>query len=441
MTRPRDRAGGGLLRAVPDRHRRGSRVRGRRKPVHVRRRRRRLALHGTGASSATRRTPAGTPRAGWARPSRRPRPRAGGCARRTCAPRATRPGSNGTLIRIDPANGAGVPGNPGFSSADPNERRILAYGLRNPYGLAIRPGTNDVWIADRGHGYWSELDRVPNPADPVRNFGWPCYEGGLDENGNPYARIRPRSDDFDLDICENLYAEGTATAAPYWAYDHELPGRAGRGLPRERTGRADQHLSQRARVLPAGRRLLPGRLPGRAVLQRPLARLHLGDAARPRRPARSGQRGEVRAASGVPARPRGGSRRRSLLRRQRDRGREALPLLAQRIEPGAERGRAGGSALPATGRSRSTSTAPARATRMPGTCSPTHGTSTATARPTTRPRSSRAAPTPRRAATRSHCGSPTPPAPRPPTRSRWRSQSRPGGLDRHAGRRHDVEGG
>ena len=132
-------------------------------------------------------------------------------------------GLSGTLIRIDPATGLGVPGNPGFSSADPNERRVLAYGLRNPYGLAIRPGTNDVWIADRGHGYWSELDRVPNPTDPVRNFGWPCYEGALDEDGNPYPRIRPRSDDQDLNICENLYAEGTATTPPYWAYDHELP--------------------------------------------------------------------------------------------------------------------------------------------------------------------------------------------------------------------------
>ena len=131
-------------------------------------------------------------------------------------------GLGGSLIRIDPATGEGVPGNPGFSSADPNERRILAYGLRNAYGLAIRPGTNDVWIADRGHGYWSELNRVPNPTDPVRNFGWPCYEGGLDADGDPYARIRPRSDDFDLDICEHLYAEETATTAPYWAYDHEL---------------------------------------------------------------------------------------------------------------------------------------------------------------------------------------------------------------------------
>jgi glucose/arabinose dehydrogenase len=131
-------------------------------------------------------------------------------------------GLAGSLIRIDPATGAAVPGNPGFFSLDANQRRILAYGLRNPYRIAIRPGTNDVWIADRGHGYWSELDRVPNPTDPVRNFGWPCYEGALDANGTPYARIRPRSDDQNLNICENLYAARTATTPPYWAYDHEL---------------------------------------------------------------------------------------------------------------------------------------------------------------------------------------------------------------------------
>ena len=102
-------------------------------------------------------------------------------------------GLAGALIRIDPATGEGVPGNPRFSSTDPNERRILAYGLRNPYRLAIRPGTNDVWIADRGHGYWSEVDRVPDPADPVRNFGWPCYEGALDQNGDPVSPASGRA--------------------------------------------------------------------------------------------------------------------------------------------------------------------------------------------------------------------------------------------------------
>jgi glucose/arabinose dehydrogenase/PKD repeat protein len=132
-------------------------------------------------------------------------------------------GLAGSLARIDPDTGEGVVGNPMFSSAEPNARRMLAHGFRNPVRLAIRPGTNDVWVADRGGGYFEELDRVPDPTDPVRNFGWPCYEGGMDANGNPYARIRPRSDDQDLNICEDLYDEVTATSAPYWAYDHEQP--------------------------------------------------------------------------------------------------------------------------------------------------------------------------------------------------------------------------
>jgi PKD repeat protein/glucose/arabinose dehydrogenase len=132
-------------------------------------------------------------------------------------------GLAGSLIRVHPDTGEGVPGNPMFTSPDANERRMIAHGFRNPARLAVRPGTNDVWVADRGGGYWEELDRVQGGADPVRNFGWPCYEGGMDANGVPYARVRPRSDDQGLDICENLYAEGSATSAPYWAYDHEQP--------------------------------------------------------------------------------------------------------------------------------------------------------------------------------------------------------------------------
>ena len=132
-------------------------------------------------------------------------------------------GLAGSLARIDPDTGEGVLGNPMYTSPEPNARRMLAHGFRNAMQLAIRPGTNDVWVTDRGGGYFEEFDRVPDPTDPVRNFGWPCYEGGIDANGNPYPRIRPRSDEQDLDICENLYAEVTGTQAPYWAYDHEQP--------------------------------------------------------------------------------------------------------------------------------------------------------------------------------------------------------------------------
>jgi glucose/arabinose dehydrogenase len=116
-------------------------------------------------------------------------------------------GLDGALIRIDPRTGAGAPDNPLASSGSANEQRIVAYGLRDAVRLAIRPGTNDVWIGDRGGGYWEEFDRVTDTAS-VRNFGWPCYEGGIDASGDPYTRIRPMSDRQNLNICENLYLAG-----------------------------------------------------------------------------------------------------------------------------------------------------------------------------------------------------------------------------------------
>jgi glucose/arabinose dehydrogenase/chitodextrinase len=130
-------------------------------------------------------------------------------------------GLSGSLIRIDPITGAAAPGNPLAGNADPNARRMLAYGLRNPFRMAIRPGTNDVYVADVGGGYWEEIDRVQAGTDPVRNFGWPCYEGGTHADGSTYAKKLASWDAMNLDMCENLYADGTS-AAPYWAYEHDV---------------------------------------------------------------------------------------------------------------------------------------------------------------------------------------------------------------------------
>ncbi len=132
-------------------------------------------------------------------------------------------GLDGSLIRIDPATGAGAPNNPLKNSKDANERRMIGYGLRDSVRLAIRPGTSEVWVTDRGGGYWEEFMRVQTPVSAVQNFGYPCYEGGIDATGNPFARIRPASHAENLNICENLYKAVNATVAPYWGYDHELP--------------------------------------------------------------------------------------------------------------------------------------------------------------------------------------------------------------------------
>jgi glucose/arabinose dehydrogenase/PKD repeat protein len=120
---------------------------------------------------------------------------------------------SGTLIRINPSTGAGASGNPLAGSSDANAKRILAYGFRDSTHVAVRPGTSDMWVTDRGGGYFEEINRVSS-ASSVRNFGWPCYEG---------FNIRKRSDEQDLNICEGLYAAGNADTDPHWAYDHELP--------------------------------------------------------------------------------------------------------------------------------------------------------------------------------------------------------------------------
>ena len=132
-------------------------------------------------------------------------------------------GLSGSLIRIDPNTGAGLPDNPLASSSDANARRILAYGLRNPFRLAIRPETNDVFVADVGEGRWEEVDRVADFRAPVENFGWPCYQGGADSSGAFVPVVNPSFDSLNVNICEDLYREPGGSAAPYFAYAHDVP--------------------------------------------------------------------------------------------------------------------------------------------------------------------------------------------------------------------------
>ncbi|HEV2786211.1 MAG TPA: PQQ-dependent sugar dehydrogenase [Solirubrobacteraceae bacterium] len=133
-------------------------------------------------------------------------------------------GLDGTLLRVDPATGAGAPDNPHAASSDPNLRRIVAAGLRNPFRIAIRPGTNEIWVAEVGWNTWEEINRVPAaPGDAdIDNFGWPCYEGHARQGGY---------DSANLDICESLYVQPGAVAAPYFAYKHDVKVVPGEGCP------------------------------------------------------------------------------------------------------------------------------------------------------------------------------------------------------------------
>ncbi|WP_328473445.1 PQQ-dependent sugar dehydrogenase [Actinoplanes sp. NBC_00393] len=130
---------------------------------------------------------------------------------------------DGTLLRLDPATGAAAAGNPNIGAADPNIRRIVANGLRNPYRITMRPGTNETWISDTGWTTWEEVNRVVDPTAGVTNFGWPCWEGN--------AR-QPGYDGANLPICENLYTQPSGThTQPFVAWNHSSKLIAGEACP------------------------------------------------------------------------------------------------------------------------------------------------------------------------------------------------------------------
>ena len=104
---------------------------------------------------------------------------------------ATRSHSTARSSGSMPATGAARPDNPNAASSDPNVRRIVATGLRQPFRMTTRPGTNELWIGDVGWNTWEEIDRVANPTTlPIENFGWPCYEGLAEQPA--YEALEPR---------------------------------------------------------------------------------------------------------------------------------------------------------------------------------------------------------------------------------------------------------
>ena len=101
-----------------------------------------------------------------------------------------------------------------------------------------------------------------------------------------------------------------------------LQPRLGRGQRRELPDR--RLVDLRPHLLRRGQ--LPGELPRRALLRRLLARLHLGDAPRWKRPAGCEQSPDVRRCGGEPGRSPNGPERRRLLRRFRRRNDQAHPF-------------------------------------------------------------------------------------------------------------------
>lgn len=121
---------------------------------------------------------------------------------------------SGKIIRVDPASGEGWPDNPLAGSLNPNTRRIVADGFRNPFRFTIDPDTGEIYGDNVGASDFEEIDRFAASSETTYNSGWPCYEGPVRQ-----SLFAP----LGLTACENLYAgEPGSTSQPFFYYSHKL---------------------------------------------------------------------------------------------------------------------------------------------------------------------------------------------------------------------------
>jgi len=88
----------------------------------------------------------------------------------------------GKLLRIDvrsddfpsdPNRNYSIPSNNPFRTVNGARPEIWAYGLRNPWSMAIQRGTNRIFINDVGSHVFEEI----NEGEAGCNYGWPLTEG------------------------------------------------------------------------------------------------------------------------------------------------------------------------------------------------------------------------------------------------------------------------
>lgn len=103
----------------------------------------------------------------------------------------------GKVLRLDVSTGSAAAGNPFQDDPDWNAG-IWTYGHRNVQGLALRPGTNEMWSVEHGPSVDDEVNRLVQPGG---NAGWDPRP--RDASGNPsgalgYNESVPMTD-FSLD--------------------------------------------------------------------------------------------------------------------------------------------------------------------------------------------------------------------------------------------------
>lgn len=118
------------------------------------------------------------------------------------------------ILRMDRFTGAAVSSNPWFndtSHTDPKVDYFFAKGFRNPFGLRMRPGTNDLWLFEVGDG-WEQIFLVT----PGSRQGWPTENNTTDGSKlMPKLAYQTNVSTFGGCITRGCFYNGSAFPAQY----------------------------------------------------------------------------------------------------------------------------------------------------------------------------------------------------------------------------------
>ncbi|OZM83874.1 sorbosone dehydrogenase family protein [Pseudonocardia sp. MH-G8] len=80
----------------------------------------------------------------------------------------------GKVLRVDLATGEPAEGNPFADAENPAQQLVWTYGHRNVQGVAVQPGTGEVYTAEHGPSTDDEVNRLQAGG----NYGWDPSQGG-----------------------------------------------------------------------------------------------------------------------------------------------------------------------------------------------------------------------------------------------------------------------
>lgn len=92
--------------------------------------------------------------------------------RQRFSPAQNKKSNLGKIVRLN--DDGSIPADNPFAKKAAPLNAVWSMGHRNPLGIAIQPGTNDLWAQEMGPLYGDELNKIKKGA----NYGWPEVSNG-----------------------------------------------------------------------------------------------------------------------------------------------------------------------------------------------------------------------------------------------------------------------